>query len=81
MNCFIDEGCKAFSIVEDELFFMYKEGLWVRVRLGTKWDRLNWTTTSLSDQDGGILVFHVDAIKGSWVLFITIKKGKLGKFK
>jgi hypothetical protein len=80
-NCFIDEGCEAFSIVEDKLFFVREKRFWIGVRLGTEWDRLDWTVTPFGNQDSGVFVFHVNMIKGSWALFIVLEKGELRKFK
>jgi hypothetical protein len=80
MKSFIDEGCKALSIMKQKLFFLGKKGFWIQVRLGVKWYGVNRTVTSFSNRDGGILVVHVNTIEGGGILFIVIKKGELGEF-
>jgi hypothetical protein len=63
-DCFIDKGHKTLSIMKQELFLLGKEGFRIRVRLCSKWNRLNWAIVSFSDGDGRVLVFHVDPVKG-----------------
>jgi hypothetical protein len=80
-DCLIDKRCEALSIIENKLFLMCEKRFQIGMRLGMEWDGLDETITSLSNQDGGILVLHVNVVKRSWMLFLIIKKGKLRKFE
>jgi hypothetical protein len=67
--------------MKQEFFFLSEEWLWIWLRLGPKQDGLDWAITPFGDRDSRVFILHIDAIEWGGILFITVKKGKLRKFK
>jgi hypothetical protein len=81
MKSFIDKRHKTFAIVEQKLFFLGKKRFWIWMRLGTKWHGVDQTVTPFSNRDSGIFIVHVNTIERGSVMFLAVKKSKLGKFE